>query len=415
MMLATLQIRARQRQQSLSIAQSKKLRYIVKKANQHPYYYRLFQTCRIQPNACTMEDLRRLPILTKETLRERCLENRFSDKKNIRFWRTTGSSGLPLTIPMSEHEDALTNVFIRYALLKSGLRLTDALCFIFVGSDKLTDNTLFQKMGFGRQYTLNLNNDIRSNIDLLNRIRPDAVCSYPSYLSVLAKFIQNERLSLPSVQRIITHGEVLTSATRRLLQSAFGARIYDSYGSVEFGRLAYECESGSLHVIPDAVIIEVINADRDGVGDAIITSLYHETMPLIRYCIRDRIKLSDLACRCGVQSQIIERIEGRCDDFLILPSGQRISARSINVLEDIPGILEFQTIQKSPERFEVHIRKSDLFNSASAELVRQRIQQGCLDENVHITIKFAHSIKRARTGKLRAVVSEVRSREREIS
>ena len=160
-------------------------------------------------------------------------------------------------------------------------------------------------------------------------------------------------------------------------------------------------------LIPDAAIVEVINQDEHGMGDAVITSLFRERMPFIRYRIGDRMKLSNRNCPCGVPFQIIEDIEGRCDDLLILPSGRRISARAINVLEDVPGVLEYQTIQKKPDFFEVHLQKNHQFTEASADLIRERIREGCLGEEVEVQVLMKESLTRERTGKLRAVISEV--------
>ena len=130
-------------------------------------------------------------------------------------------------------------------------------------------------------------------------------------------------------------------------------------------------------------------------------------MPFIRYRIEDRIKLSDEACRCGVPFQIIEQIAGRSDDLLILPSGKRISARSVNVLEDVPGVMAYQTIQKKPDYFEVHVQTNGQFTPASAERIRQSIRDGCYGERVQVAVALQPALDRGRTGKLQAVISEV--------
>ncbi len=119
------------------------------------------------------------------------------------------------------------------------------------------------------------------------------------------------------------------------------------------------------------------------------------------------MKLSNADCPCGVPFQIIEEIEGRCDDLLVLPSGRQISPRAINVIEDVPGILEYQTIQKKPDYFEVHLQKNHRFTPASADLIRKRIVEGCLGEKVDVQIVEEEALTRERTGKLRAVISEV--------
>ena len=269
------------------------------------------------------------------------------------------------------------------------------------------NRSFLQRWGITPLYALNLQADFPYIYDRLKKLQPQVLCSYPSYLTLLGKYLRENGLCLPSVRLIFTGGELLTPKTRHLLQTHFGARVRNIYGTEELGRITYECEYDHMHVISDAAIVEVINQDDHGMGDAVITSLFRERMPIIRYLIGDRMKLSNGNCPCGVPFQIIEDIEGRCDDFLVLPSGRRISARAINVLEDVPGVLEYQTIQKAPGYFEVRLQKNHQFSEASADLIRERIREGCLGEEVEVQVLVEESLTRERTGKLRAVISEV--------
>jgi len=260
--LAGLKRRELQDRAQIKKLQEKKLWRILASANELPHYQGMLQKHEINGEACTIEDLRRLPVLTKDTLRQHLSQTIGDQRRKDRLWylKTTGSSGTPLTIATTERELTITNTLIRYAFLKSGLRHTDTLCSLIVGTEKLKDKTLLQRMGIGRQYTLNLQNEILYNIGLLNKLKPDALYCYPSYLTILAKYAQEKQISLPSVRLIFTNGEMLTPQARHLLQTAFTATVRDTYGSAEFGRLAYECQHNRLHVIPDAAIIEVIIA-----------------------------------------------------------------------------------------------------------------------------------------------------------
>jgi phenylacetate-CoA ligase len=48
--------------------------------------------------------------------------------------------------------------------------------------------------------------------------------------------------------------------------------------------------------------------------------LFSRTLPLIRYELTDRIKISTATCRCGLPFRLIEAVEGRTDDVLSLPA-----------------------------------------------------------------------------------------------
>ena len=95
--------------------------------------------------------------------------------------------------------------------------------------------------------------------------------------------------------------------------------------------------------------------------------------------------------------------------MLVLPSGRLVSARAVNLLEDVPGLLEYQIIQRAPDHFEVRVHKGAGFSPHSAALIRVRILSGCLHEQVKVEIVEVPELDRASSGKLRSVVSEVKS------
>jgi phenylacetate-CoA ligase len=207
---------------------------------------------------------------------------------------------------------------------------------------------------------------------------------------------------------LIVNGEVLAASTRSLLSEAFGCEVRDSYGSVEFQQIAFECREGRLHVIP-SVIVEADDetAGGDGYADILVTSLYHYTMPLIRYRLGDRVRVGDDRCRCGEGFGVIEGVFGRSDDFVTLAGGRTISARAINRLDDVRGVREYQIVQKTPERFEVLVTPGDGFDQEAKADIVDIIRRGCGDEAVTVEVITTDHIPRSKSGKLRAVVSEV--------
>lgn len=406
--LAALRRHERKSAEWLRAYQTHRLRRVLRAARAHPFYRRSLDSVAIPPERFSIPDLARLPILEKEELRREFPEQWLrSQRPPLVVWHTTGSTGKPLAVGMNEVEIALSEVHMRYGFMRSGLSARQSLCWIMAVRDRFEDRTLFQRLGLGRQYQVDLRRPLPEMTDLLEKLAPDALYSYPSFLLLLAKHLRSEGRSLPSVSIIFSQGEVLPDSTRAYLGSAFGATVRDTYGSSEIPRVAYECGQGRLHIIPHAAIVEVVDKDESGVGHALITSLYHKTMPLIRYRIGDRMWLGRTPCPCGDASATIEHIEGRDDDVLVLPSGRLLSARAINLREDVPGLLDYQIIQRAPERFEVHVRKGPGFTPQSAARIRVRILSGCLGEQVKVDIVEVPELVRASSGKLRSVVSEV--------
>ena len=104
-------------------------------------------------------------------------------------------------------------------------------------------------------------------------------------------------------------------------------------------------------------------------------------------------------------------VEGRADDFLVLPSGRIISPRGINVIEYIPGIAKYRTIQAEKDRFVVQVVKGKGFSKETISQIERQIKAGCLGENVRCEVELVKEIHTERTGKLRTIVSKVRSQD----
>jgi phenylacetate-CoA ligase len=399
----------------LKSLQERRLQALITHAARNvPYYRELFRRMGIHPEEIrTVEDLKKLPILTRRDVREHfeALHEERQKRvpgRSLLSVQTTGSTGHPLTISLADSEFIQGLTFITYGFLRSGAKMTDSFAQIVVPSPH-RGSFLFERMGLLRQHYIDLRQGVERTISQLNELQPRVIYSYPSFLALMAKDnLQSHPLEYP-VRLVITHGEMLSDRCRALLSRAFSCPVRDSYGAAEVFRIAYECQFRRLHIIPDSAVVEVDEStlDSNGAADIVVTPLYLKTMPLIRYKLGDRVILSEDPCPCGSDFTTIRKIVGRSDDDLTLPGGKRISARAINLLENVPGIVEYQIIQKSRERFEVHVKTGTEYGPDSRRQIEQTIARGCAPEAVQVDIRIVEAVRRASNGKLNAVISEV--------
>jgi phenylacetate-CoA ligase len=124
--------------------------------------------------------------------------------------------------------------------------------------------------------------------------------------------------------RVMYHtGEPLVEETRRQIEAAWGVKSYNNYGSVETGAPAWECEQQhGMHFNEDAYLFEIVDpetlepvADGDE-GAVVVTSLFKEAAPVIRYLIGDIAAIWPEPCRCGAPFRRLSPIRGRIDDML---------------------------------------------------------------------------------------------------
>jgi phenylacetate-CoA ligase len=163
-------------------------------------------------------------------------------------------------------------------------------------------------------------------VERLNAIAPEVLIGYASMIRVLAEEQLAGRLRI-SPRAVNSASEVLTGASRRLATQAWGVPPFDVYAATETGGIAAECSHHvGMHLMEDLVIPEVVDEDYRPVPDGqpgarlLVTVLASRTLPLIRYELTDRVRLSTERCPCGRPFRLVAAIEGRTDDVLTLPA-----------------------------------------------------------------------------------------------
>ena len=124
--------------------------------------------------------------------------------------------------------------------------------------------------------------------------------------------------------RISFHtAEPLTSEMRKEIQEIWGCKAYDDYGSVETGAPTFECEvQNGLHINEDAYLFEIIDPNTgkpvpDGAeGELVVTTLFKESAPFIRYRIGDITSFMTDTCACGRAFKRLKPVRGRVDDMI---------------------------------------------------------------------------------------------------
>lgn len=150
-------------------------------------------------------------------------------------------------------------------------------------------------------------------IRLLHELPVTVAWCLPTEALIWAYLIKHRGLDaakdFPHLRAIVVAGEPLSESKRAALSRRFGGKqIIVDYGSTETGSLAGECEFGNLHVWGDRIHCEV--CDENGCptseeGALIVTPLFRRAMPLVRYNMEDRVRLShDCACE-----SVFSRIE----------------------------------------------------------------------------------------------------------
>jgi putative adenylate-forming enzyme len=201
----------------------------------------------------------------------------------------------------------------------------------------------------------------------LEKIQPNIISAPPSMLKIIAKEVENERLSI-SPKKLISYAEILYPDVKNYLGKVFKCPVHQIYKCTE-GPIAISCQYGNLHINEDLVLVETLNNDGtitplgQPCQKLIVTDLHKKSQPIIRYELNDIITISRDKCQCGSSFRVIENIQGRADDLFwaknvktnewqyIFPD--YISRAIITASEDID---EYQAVQNSPDDVLVRIQ-----------------------------------------------------------
>ncbi len=178
------------------------------------------------------------------------------------------------------------------------------------------------------------------------------VCCTPTYALHLAEVAAAEGLNLTDspVRAVVVAGEPGGSipATRTLIETAWGARLFDHYGLTEVGPVAFETiqTPGRLRVQTDRFIVECLEPDSDRdvppgeVGELIVTNLGRHGSPLIRYRTGDLVKLTESAAGTYLDGGVL----GRVDDMIHVRGNNVYPAAVEAIVRRFPDVAEFRIV-----------------------------------------------------------------------
>jgi phenylacetate-CoA ligase len=383
-----------------------------------PYYRSVFQKRELSTkDFLSIHDLKKLPILTKETLRKnstRFLPDTLS-KRKLRTIRTSGTTGKPLTIHTNaearQRNYAFFSRFTRWTGCDERAKKATFGANLVVPQhqkkppfwryDAYQKNLLFSSFHLSEQ-------NLEYYADKLLEYQPELIDAYPSCLFVVSRYLKKHGIVELRPRAIITSSEVLQDEWRRAIEDAFGCRIFDQYGCVEMCVFVGQCEAGRYHINPDYGIVEIVkngeNLPPGETGDIVCTGFVNRIMPLIRYNTGDVGSLSPEKCSCGRIFPLMNRIEGRRDEFIVTRDNRHIS-RLASVFTGFP-IKASQIVQEDIDHIMLYLEKSDEYLPLHTDRIIKELQKR-IGNDIDIEVIFATNLIE-KADKFRAVVSRVK-------
>ena len=314
-----------------------------------PYYTRLFNNLGIRPEQIrTREDLKVLPVLTKQIVRDNYndLLSTTVDSKRLRHQSTGGSTGTPLKFCTDTKEWSTWKASTLRAWEWYGLNFGDKIFSLGGNSINRKDRFFSLKGMYDRIIMRNhkyssadvSDECMQRHYEAMMKLKPSALRGHGSALYILARYIEKKQLPVCPIRVVLTTGEVLVADYRRKLQEVFKAPVYDAYGAADGGILSHECPNHEgLHISEEACVIEITDSNGsplpDGqIGQVCTTDLDNYAFPFLRYLVGDMAYVKKEKCSCGRPSRLIGEVLGRNGRLVYNKQGVPISPTMLPIM-----------------------------------------------------------------------------------
>jgi len=363
----------------------------------------------------SLGDVAALPVLTKAEVQEHAAELSSANREEkTRMAHTSGTTGgalqFPVTMTAIREQWA---VWWRYRWWH-GIR-KGTWCALFAGRAVVpvtqTEPPFWRINYPGRQvlfsgYHMSPQNLLTYVSELRHR-RPPWLHGYPSLLALLANHLVDTGDDLGYDVRWVTTGaENLLPQQAAVIERALGVRPIQHYGLAEGVANISQCELDSLHVDEDFAAVEFVPTGHNGLHRIVGTNFTNPATPLVRYDTQDVALLPERAsCKCGRGGRLVERIDGRLEDYVVLGNGALVG-RMDHIFKDMVNVREAQIHQEEVGEITIRVVRGEAFGDEDEQAILRETAKRVGPET-KITIDYWDALPRSRTGKLRFVVSDL--------
>ncbi|WP_005034804.1 phenylacetate--CoA ligase family protein [Holophaga foetida] len=336
--------------------QLERLKWSVRHAYENnAVYKRKFDAAGFHPDQLkSLDDLRRVPFLTKHEMREASPFGLFAKpmKDVVRLHSSSGTTGNATVVGYTRQDLDTWATLIARCLSACGATEEDIVQVaygygLFTGGLGLHYGV--EKLGATAVPISGGNTD--RQLMLIRDYGTTMLACTPSYainmIDFAAKQMPDFDFKKSKLRRAIFGAEPWTEAMRKEIETRMGIDAYDIYGLSEVmgPGVSNECSAKQgLHVFEDHFLVEIIDPETGEVlpegslGEIVYTSLTKEACPVIRYRSRDITRLYRDVCSCGRTHIKMDKVTGRSDDMLIIRGVNVFPSQIETILMEIEGV-----------------------------------------------------------------------------
>jgi len=407
--------------------QTDRLRATVENAYENvPFYRDQLDDMGVSPgNIESVEDVRKLPMTTKEDFRDEYPDGLFAVEGDDvrRIHASSGTTGKPKIVAYTDDDvDVWSEVMARslsasgvepgetvqnaygYGLFTGGLGL-------HYGAEELGCTVI--PIGGGQT---------QRQVEMMVDLGSDVLACTPSYALYFAETAEemgHDPRDLP-VSTVVFGAEPCTDPMREEIEQRLDANGIDLYGLSEIvgPGVSIECveAKNGLHIWEDRFLPEVIDpatgepVEEGEEGELVLTTLSKEALPVLRYRTGDLTTLEYDACECGRTMVRMDNVTGRTDDLLIVRGVNLYPSEIEHVILDIDGVAPYYRIdlhgRDNLDVMELTVEVDEEFDGdreALHETIRKRLENVLAFKPDDLELVDSGSIARTEVGKVQRV------------
>jgi len=368
--------------EELEAYQLKRLKALLESAYEKtPYYRKKFDSHGFHPKDLkTLEDLKLVPVITKEELLENVAGIQIKDyPEKLFFSETSGSTGKPLIFYRNKDWDAWHRASIFRGYSWYGVEFWERNGYFWGYNIAANRRWKTKLMDFLVNRFRLFTYDEREIGKFIKKLEKATYLSgYSSMIYEVAKKINESGVHHEfNLKMVKGTSEKIFERYQADAERAFGRRIISEYGSAEAGIIAFECPHGNMHINMETVIVEEEN------NEIIATNLVSGSFPVIRYKLGDYIeKDTDIKCACGMSHHVIKEVLGRVGKVIYGKRGMYPSLTLYYVFKNLAMehgiVLNYQAVQRRKGILEINVENT--LAEGELKLLRAELEKYFTDD-----------------------------------
>jgi len=380
-----------------------------------PLYRTRMQERGLRPSDIrSVEDIRLLPFTTKADFRENYPFGMFAvpPRELVRIHSSSGTTGKPTVVGYTRKDLDIWVDLVARMVSAAGVQDHD-IAQISFGYGMFTG-------GFGLHYGLERvgatvvpvsSGNTDRQLMFMQDFATTVLVSTPSYAAHLAEQAQQRGMKLGQDVKLrwgLFGAEPWTEGMRSRIECELGLCATDNYGMSELcgPGVSGECAvaKDGMHISEDYFLWEVIDPNteepvKEGeVGELIVTPLWKEALPILRYRTRDLTSVTTAPCSCGRTTARMSRVKGRTDDMLIIRGVNVFPTQIEHVLMETEGTsphyLIVITREESLDTLEVWVEVSErIFEGSMSSMGKMAELQALISKRIHSVLGLSVRVK----------------------